>query len=301
MNTIKKSNWMLVAVLCLTLGGTSWGQKKKSSDAEAIALAAKAMEFVRQGALPQAIEGFTKAIEGSPKDFRLYRDRGSVYLTMSKFTEAVADFTKQIELEPKDFSGYSGRGAALSELGQLDPALADLNKAVELQADDPRTLERRGLVFYRQKNYEAALADYNKALEIHAANAPSPTPGTEDVGVAGASPAPAATPGPNPASAMALSRRADAYVMLQQFEPAQADLQAYLKIRPEDFNAEERLRFVNAKLAPPVAAPKATPEPTPPPVNLLTRTNVFIALGVLLLIGVVAVLIAHKIITRSSD
>jgi tetratricopeptide (TPR) repeat protein len=271
MTTNKKLTLMTIALLCIALGGTSWAQKKKSADAEAMATAAQAMELVKQGAYPQAIEAFTKAIEGSPKDSRLYVDRGGVYLSgLQKFTEAAADFTKAVELAPKDYNGYSLRGAALIELNQVDAALVDLNKALELKPDEPRTLERRGYAFYKQKNYEAALADYNKALEL------------------------------NPTATLALSRRADAYVAMEQLAPAQADLQAYLKIRPEDFNAEERLRYVNAKLNPPAptaAAPMATPKP--PPMKLLTRTNVFIAIGVLLLLGIIVALIAKKAITRS--
>ena len=87
---------------------------------------------------------------------------------------------------------------------------------------------------------------------------------------------------------------------MQQFAPAQADLQAYLKIRPEDFNAEERLRFVNAKLDPPPAATAAapTPTPTPKPMKLFTRANVFIALGGLVLLVIIVIVIAKLAMKR---
>src|SRR3954468_638033 len=78
--------------------------------------AKKAVELSQQGAFDQAIQEFTLAIEASPKDVRLYRDRGGVYLTTRRFPEAVADFSKAIELAPKDYAGYSLRGAAQSEL-----------------------------------------------------------------------------------------------------------------------------------------------------------------------------------------
>ena len=271
MTTIKTA--VGIGLLCVALSGTSWAQKKKPGDTAAMATAAHAMELVKQGAYPQAIEEFTKAIEASPKDSRLYVDRGGVYLSgLQKFPEATADFTKAIELSPKDAGAYSLRGAALVEQNQIDAAMTDLNKALEMKPDDSRTLERRGLAYYKQKNYEAALADYNKALEK------------------------------TPDSMLALSRRADAFVALQQFAPAQADLQAYVKARPEDFGAEERLRYVNAKLNPPAApaaaAPTATPKP--PKTKLLTRTNVFIGIGGLLLLGIIVVLIAKKAITRPS-
>ena len=159
-----------------------------------------------------------------------------------------------------------------------------------------------GWRYYKQKNYEASLADYNKALEMYAKNAPAPKQEAGAAGTAEASPAPNAAAPPDPATALALSRRADTYVAMNQLAAAQADLQAYLKIRPEDFNAEERLRFVNAKLnPPPVVASTPTPTPKPKPMKLLTRENVFIALGALLALGIIVVLIAKMAMTRKSD
>ena len=119
--------------------------------------------------------------------------------------------------------------------------MADLNKALEIKPNDPQTLERRGLVYYRQKNYQAALDDYNNALSQ------------------------------NPTSALGLSRRADAFVALSQFDKAQADLEAITRAKPDDVSAQDRLNFVKQRLAqanaPNQAAPVAvsTPAPTPWP------------------------------------
>ena len=89
---------------------------------------------------------------------------------------------------------------------------------------------------------------------------------------------------------------------LNRYQEAKADLEAVLAARPEDFTAADHLRYVNAKLAPPpaAAAPAAAPTatPTPPPTKLLTRTNIFIALGVLVVLGIIAALVGHKMITK---
>jgi hypothetical protein len=75
-------------------------------------------------------------------------------------------------------------------------------------------------------------------------------------------------------------------------------LEAVLRIAPDDFTAADHMRFVMAKLAPPpapvaVAAAPVAPTP-PPPQKLLTRRNVMIGLGALLLLGIVAVFIAKR-------
>ncbi|MDQ6939992.1 MAG: tetratricopeptide repeat protein, partial [Verrucomicrobiota bacterium] len=78
---------MTVALLCLAQGRMVQAQKKAAGGSSA-EHANKGVQLSQQGAFDQAIEEFGKAIEDSPKDARLYNDRGGVYLTMQKFQEA---------------------------------------------------------------------------------------------------------------------------------------------------------------------------------------------------------------------
>ncbi len=266
---------LAVVFLCVSHGGTMLAQKKGEASS-ATEHANKAVKLAQEGALDAAIDEFNKAIEANPKDIRLYIDRGGVFLTMRRFQEAAIDFGKAIELAPKDVRGYSLRGAALNELNQPDAAMSDLNKALELKANDPQTLERRGYVFFKQNRFEEALADYNKALEQ------------------------------NPNSTLGLSRRADAYFKTSRFQEAKADLEKVIQLRPEDFSAQDRLMQVNARLAPaataaPVAAATATPtRPTPVP-KLMTRENIFIAIGALIALIIAGVIVGKLMTTRRSD
>jgi hypothetical protein len=65
---------------------------------------------------------------------------------------------------------------------------------------------------------------------------------------------------------------------------------------------------VNARLAPKPAQPAAqqgpvatpTPKPTPKP-QLLTRTNVFIGIGALIVLFIIVMLIAKKMMTKRDD
>lgn len=264
-----------LALFAITQNITQGAEKKGGASAEH---ANKAVQLAQQGAYEPAIEEFNKAVEANPKDARLYNDRGGLYLTMKKFQEAVTDFGKAIELAPKDARGYSMRGAAEIELAQYDPAAADLAKALELKPNDPQTLERRGYLEYKQKNYQPALDDLNNAL-------------TQD-----------------PSSTLGLSRRADVYAAMNQWANAGADLQQLIKLRPDDFTAQDRLMQVQARLqtaqaprpqeAAPTIAP--TPAPTPKP-KLLTRENIFIALGALVVLVIVGAIVGKMMNTRSAD
>src|SRR5215203_1941305 len=119
----KTSRHILAVVMILTvaLSGMAGAQTKKAGPGGAAeAHANKGVQLAQQGALDAAIAEFTEAIKISPKDGRLYRDRGGVFLTSKKFKEAADDFSKAIEIAPKDYAAYSARGAAMIELAQID-------------------------------------------------------------------------------------------------------------------------------------------------------------------------------------
>jgi tetratricopeptide (TPR) repeat protein len=147
-----------------------------------------------------------------------------------------------------------------------------------LKPNDPQTLERRGYVFFKQNKFEEALADYNNALQQ------------------------------NPNSTLGLNRRADAFFKTNRLQEAKADLEKVIQLRPDDFSAQDRLMQVNARLAPPptaapvtqVATPPPAPKPTPVP-KLLTRQNIFIGVGGLVLLIIVGALVGRMMTTRSVD
>ena len=115
------------ALLCLAQSGVGQAQTKKPAGGAA-EHANKAVKFAQTGAYEEAIAEFTLAIQLSPKDARIYNDRGLVYHKLNRFPEAMEDFSKAIEIAPKDFAGYSGRGVMLVAQNQNDSALVDLSK-----------------------------------------------------------------------------------------------------------------------------------------------------------------------------
>src|SRR5213076_3284608 len=85
----------------------------------------KGNELAQAAKYDEAIVEFTKAIELSSSDPRLYNDRGRVYRAMAKFTEAMADFNKAIALAPKSETGYIERGQTEMSQNKFDEALVD--------------------------------------------------------------------------------------------------------------------------------------------------------------------------------
>ena len=94
-------------------------------------------ELVQTGSYDEAIAEFTKAIQLSPNDARIYNDRGWRLLQAESDSQRRQRiFRRQSKLPQRMKSAYSGRGVMLVNQNQNDAALPDLNKAIELKPDD---------------------------------------------------------------------------------------------------------------------------------------------------------------------
>ena len=95
---------------------------------------------------------------------------------------------------------------------------------------------------------------------------------------------------------MALSKRADTYVALNQFAKALPDLEAALKLKPDDPDILQNLQYVQAKLASPrpvAAAPVATPPP-PPPEGMSMPMKIGIGVGALIVIIIIVIVLTRR-------
>jgi tetratricopeptide (TPR) repeat protein len=260
------------ALLCLAQSGIGLAQTKKPAGGAA-EHANKAVKLAQTGAYEEAIAEFTKAIELSPKDPRIYNDRGRVYHRMNRFPEAIEDFSKAIELAPKDYAGYSERGAVQVSQNQMEAALADLNKALELSPGDTQTLRWRASAYRGLKQYDLAVQDYTAVLSKSDPNASDQA---------------------RLAVADLLAKRGYTYSLTQQYENAINDYKEAIRLNPNDTDTPQRLQYAQsmlaAKNAPP--PPTATPTPTPSP-SLITPLNIGIGIAVLLIIAVIVRLVSR--------
>src|SRR5438045_6927122 len=103
-----KNRITLLAASLLIFATAHWAYS--ADPAAAAAHGNKGNELAQAAKYDEAIVEFTKAIELSPSDPRLYNDRGRVYRAMAKYTEAMADFDKSVGLAPKSETGYIRRG-----------------------------------------------------------------------------------------------------------------------------------------------------------------------------------------------
>jgi len=280
---VKNFNLTIVVITLLCLAQSSMAQAQRKKSASGVAEHAnKAVELAQGGAYEEAIAEFTKAIELSPKDPRLYNDRGRVYHRMNRLPEAIEDFSKAIKLAPKDYAGYSERGAAEVSQNQMEAALADLNKALELKPDDAQTLRFRASAHRGLKQYDLAVADYTAILS-------KTDPNSSDQA--------------RLVAADLLAKRGYTNSLMQQYENAINDYKEAMRLNPNDTDTPQRLQYAEsmlaAKNATPAPAPTATPSPTPEKpglISLITPLNIGIAIAALIIIAVIV-----RLITRGKE
>ncbi len=86
----------------------------------------------RRKMLDDALEGYTKAIELSPRMAPAWYNKGNVLVEMQNYQEAIDAYTHAIELKEDMGEAYFNRGYVYLKLGDRRAGIADLSKAGEL-------------------------------------------------------------------------------------------------------------------------------------------------------------------------
>lgn len=132
----------------------------------AIAHQVKGMVYQNERKNEAALEAFSKAIDLSPSDPKLYNSRGNIYRIMQNYEAALKDFNKAISLNPTIAQLFGNRGAVHMHLKKYELSIKDLDEAIRLDKTLASAFLNRGNTHAETKNYEAALQDYDQAIAL---------------------------------------------------------------------------------------------------------------------------------------
>ncbi len=116
--------------------------------------------------VPEAIEGYGRALELDSSLYQAHFNRGVAYQNTGQWQPALDDFSAAIELDPDLVNAYINQGDLHRSQGRLDEALADFDRALALAPDDVAVLNNRCVVHQYLGNFDQALADANRAIEL---------------------------------------------------------------------------------------------------------------------------------------
>jgi tetratricopeptide (TPR) repeat protein len=164
--------------------------------------------------------------------------------------KAIAAFKRAAQLEeryaPNLASALQQRATVYMSQQKFQEAIADYSEALKGKAKDPGIFERRAYAEMQLKDYDKALHDYNEAIKL------------------------------SPEEPKYYQVRALIHQTKGDFKAAMADVDKTLKLDPNNVDAQQRKRFLDAKLhGPPTPEPMPSgpiPNPNAPPPAAATAT-----------------------------
>lgn len=118
---------------------------------------------------PQAVVGYTKAINLDPNNAVYYSNRAFAHIKLENFGSAISDATKSLELDSTYVKAYYRRGDAQFALGHFKESLSDFKKAARVSPRDPDL--RRKLAAcekaVKEIRFAAALATPEEEAKIY--------------------------------------------------------------------------------------------------------------------------------------
>lgn len=113
-----------------------------------------------------AVQDFTTAIQGDPKNAFAYNNRAWARQNLGRFDEAIADYDEAIRLDPKLAVAYSNRGLCHHRQRDLAAAIADYDRSIKLDRRNALAFNNRGLARMESGQFDTALEDYRQALKL---------------------------------------------------------------------------------------------------------------------------------------
>lgn len=93
-------------------------------------------------------------------------NRANALRELGKAPEAIRGYTRALDLAPRNVTALSNRGLLFKDTGKYDAALLDLNAAIRIRPDYPEARNHRGVTYWKQGKTAEAERDYKRAMKL---------------------------------------------------------------------------------------------------------------------------------------
>ena len=125
-----------------------------------------AVNALKAGALEEAVDFYSDAIDTNGEHYEAYLGRGRVQLDLGDYGRAMSDFTLADELQPDNPNTRVALGDLFFARKEYTRAIEFYNAALQKLPEHPMAICRRGISFYYKRNFADALRDLEAAYKL---------------------------------------------------------------------------------------------------------------------------------------
>lgn len=139
---------------------------KKDAVYKSFAHSVRASVYANLEEIDKAMDDYSKAIDYTPDDTDLYKDRAELYYDNEMYDLADKDYQQIISLNPGSAIGYMGLGRNANSQKKYDEAIVQYDYVIKLYSDYSSGYSFRAESYIGLEKYNEAIDDIIKALEI---------------------------------------------------------------------------------------------------------------------------------------
>jgi tetratricopeptide (TPR) repeat protein/ADP-heptose:LPS heptosyltransferase len=127
--------------------------------------------LLQQGRYEEALKVFEKAIQLSPDNAELWRQRGDILVQLQRHDQALPSYQHVLTLNPDHPEALYKSGVLLGQFERYGEAIAYLDRSDRALPNHAPTLEARAKVLYNLKRPEECLTEGKRAYRLDPGNA----------------------------------------------------------------------------------------------------------------------------------
>jgi len=221
---LKRRKVMQRLLICFLFVGSIYACSPVGKENRIKILFEKANKKLAQESYDDAIAFYDQILEMNHDLPQVYQNRGVAYFETGHLVLALADYNHVLKSEPENYAIYFNRARTYLDLGRNESCRSDVDFLKKQFPDTALVYFIEGLLFHQMDENENALVSFNQSLTLEEGNSET------------------------------LANRGMVYYAMGQYEKADQDLMASLKIDANNVYAVNALALVKAEQGGLVAA-----------------------------------------------
>jgi tetratricopeptide (TPR) repeat protein len=141
-------------------------QALEASPQQADLFKERAAAYSRLGNYEQAIADYDACLAIRPDDAGALHSRGQAYEQMGQSERAQKDYQQATTADPQLVDAYLNRGVALGRAGQFRQSIDSLTEGIRLAPANPNGYFNRGATYLQLGDFEHAIADFSRVIQL---------------------------------------------------------------------------------------------------------------------------------------